>query len=100
MVIILNLVQYETLLKNVTNLITKCDSNFITKCDNNLLQNMLHFLLQFSAVLLQNVTFITKCVDTSLFSKRVNINFELLMPVSRNPKVSPGNVMEHPDCKI
>lgn len=48
-----HIVHYGTLLQNVTNIITKCDSYFITKCFKGLLQN--------ATVLFQNATFITKC---------------------------------------
>ena len=54
MVLVSYLVDYDTLLQNVTNIITKCDIYFITKCDKSLLQNMSGFLLQ-------NASFITKC---------------------------------------
>lgn len=47
-----HIVHYGTLLQNVTNIITKCDSYFITKCVKGLLQN--------ATVLFQNATFITK----------------------------------------
>ena len=40
-------------------------TNFITKCDKCLLQNASAFLVQNATVLLQNATFITKCVSTS-----------------------------------
>ena len=33
------LIHYDSLLQNVTDVITKCDSYFITKCDISLLQN-------------------------------------------------------------
>ena len=39
------LVFYDTLLKNVTHVITKCDSDFLTKYNKVLLQNALGFLL-------------------------------------------------------
>ena len=51
---VLYLIHYDSLLKNATYIITKCESYFITKCDRNLLQNALGFLLQ-------NTTFITNC---------------------------------------
>ena len=53
MVVISNLVQYDNLLKNETDIITNCDSYFITKCNESLLQNVM--------VLLQNTTVVTKC---------------------------------------
>ena len=43
------LIHYDTLLQNVTDIITKC-----TKCDKGLLQNAIGFLLQNATVLLQN----------------------------------------------
>ena len=49
------LVFYDTLLKNVTHVITKRDSDFLTKCNEALLQNAWGFLLQNATVLLQNV---------------------------------------------
>ena len=68
-----NLVHYDTLLQNVTYIITKYDSYFIVKCDKSLLQNAPGFLLQNATVLLekkqllqnalillQNTTVITK----------------------------------------
>ena len=48
------LIHYDTLLQNVTDIITKSDSYFITKCDKSLLQNA-------SGLLLQSATVITKC---------------------------------------
>ena len=62
-----NLIRYDNLLQNATNVITKCDSYFITKRDRSLLQNASFFyykmrqLLQNAAILLQNATVITKC---------------------------------------
>ena len=47
-------IYYDTLLQNMTDIITKCDSYFLTKCDRSLSQNA-------SGVLLQNVTVIKKC---------------------------------------
>ena len=58
---VLYLIHYDSLLKNATYIITKCESYFITKCDRNLLQNALGFLLQNATVLLQSATVITKC---------------------------------------
>ena len=68
------LVHHDTLLQNVTDNTTKCDSCFITKCDKSLLQNVAGFLLRNATVLLQNTavlqntsilllnaTVITKC---------------------------------------
>ena len=46
-------IHYDSLLKNATDIITKCGHYFITKCERSLLQNMLGFLLQ-------NATVITK----------------------------------------
>ena len=56
-----DLIRYDSLLQNATDVITKCDSYFITKCDKSLLQNALGFLLQNAKVLLQNATVIRKC---------------------------------------
>ena len=46
----------DSLLQNVTDIITKCDSYFITKCDRSFLQNASGFLLQNVTILLQNAT--------------------------------------------
>ena len=56
-----HLIRYDSLLQNVTDIITKCDSYFITNCDICLLQNASGFLLQNATVLWQNSTVITKC---------------------------------------
>ena len=55
------LINYDSLLQNATDIITKCDSYFITKCDRSLLQNASAFLLQNATVLLQNTKVITNC---------------------------------------
>ena len=55
------LICYDSLLQNVTDIITKCDSYFITNCDRSLLQSASGFLLQNATVLLQNATVITNC---------------------------------------
>ena len=57
----LYLIDYDSLLQNVTYIITKCGSYFITKCDISLLQNVSGFLLQDTTILLQNATVITQC---------------------------------------
>ena len=44
-VTISDLIRYDRLLQNATDVITKCDSYFITKCDRSLLQNASGFLL-------------------------------------------------------
>ena len=56
-----HMIHFDTLLQNVTDIITKCDSYFITKCDRNFLQNVSSFLLQNTTILLQNAIFIIKC---------------------------------------
>ena len=56
-----HLIHYGTLLQNVTDIITKCDSYFITKCDKSLLQNASGFLSQNATILLPNATVIIKC---------------------------------------
>ena len=63
-----DLICYDSLLQNATDVITKCDSYFITKRDRSLLQNASAFLLQNATVLFQNATIllqnaavITKC---------------------------------------
>ena len=58
-----HLIRYDSLLQNVTDIITKCDNCFITNCDICLLQNASGFLLQNATVLWQNPTVITKCDD-------------------------------------
>ena len=63
MVVVSYLVHYDTLLQNVTDIAIKCDGFVITKFEKSLLQNASFFLLQNTIVLLQNVTFITKCVS-------------------------------------
>ena len=62
------MIHYDTLLKNATDIVAKCDISFITKCDRSLLLNASGFLLQNATVLLQNMAvvakwgnFITKC---------------------------------------
>ena len=57
----LYLIDYDSLLQNVTYIITKCGSFFITKCDISLSQYMSGFLLEDTTVLLQNATVITQC---------------------------------------
>ena len=66
MVVFLYFVHYNTLLQNVTGIITICDSYFIKKCDKSLLQNGSAFLVQNATVLLQNVTVYAKCSDRYL----------------------------------
>ena len=56
-----DLICYDSLLQNATDVIAKCDNYFITKRDRILLQNASGFLLQNATVLLQNATVITKC---------------------------------------
>ena len=74
------LFHYVTLLKNVTDIITKCDSYFITKCGKSSLQNVSGFLLQNATVLLQNATVTPKCHVYYKMSQymRVYHNFEML----------------------
>ena len=55
------MIHYETLLENVTDIITKCDNYFITKCDRIFQQNVSGFLLQNATVILQNAAIITNC---------------------------------------
>ena len=56
-----DLIRYDSLLQNVADVITKCDSYFITKRNRSLLQNTSGFLSKNATVLLQNVIVITKC---------------------------------------
>ena len=70
MVVFLYFVHYNTLLQNVTGIITICDSYFIKKCDKSLLQNGSAFLVQNATVLLQNVIVITKCDVYAKYSDR------------------------------
>ena len=51
-VTVLYLIHYDSLLQNVTGIITRCGSYFILKCDRSLLQNASGFLLQNATVLL------------------------------------------------
>ena len=54
---VLYLVDYNTLLQNATDVITKCDNYFIEKCGKSLLQVVLAFSLQnATTILLQNTT--------------------------------------------
>ena len=48
------LINYDSLLQNATDIITKCENFFFTKCDRCVLQNA-------SDVLLQNAPVIAKC---------------------------------------
>ena len=57
------LIHCDTLLLNVTDIITKCDSYFIIKCNKSVLQNVSGLLLQNAIVLLQNTTVVTNCDD-------------------------------------
>ena len=68
------MIHYDSLLKNATDIITKCNSYFITKCDRSLLKNALGFLLQNATVLLRNATVITNCDNfiTKLLKKEKN----------------------------
>ena len=59
----------DSLLKNATDVIKKCDSYFIIKCDKNLLQNTSGFLLQNATVLLQNASVFTKCDECDIYYK-------------------------------
>ena len=61
MVTVSYLVHYDTLLQNVTDIITKCDGYFITKFYESLLQNASGFLLQNATVIANCVDFISKC---------------------------------------
>ena len=45
----------DSLLQNVTDIITKCDNYFITKCDRSVLQNASGFLLQSATFLLTSL---------------------------------------------
>ena len=53
------LINYDSLLQNATDIITKCDSYFITKCDRSLLQN--------ATILLQNTALIINCDSTYIY---------------------------------
>ena len=63
------LIRYDSLLQNVTDVITKCDSYFITKRDRSLLQNASGFyykmrqLLKNTTILLQNTIVTTKLLQ-------------------------------------
>ena len=58
-----DLICYDNVLQNATDVITKYNSYFITKCGRSLLQNVSGFLLKNATVLLQNATVIRKCDD-------------------------------------
>ena len=60
-VIVSYLIDYDTLLQNAIDIITKCDSYFITKGDRRLLKNPSDFLL--------HASFITNC---DYFIKKCN----------------------------
>ena len=62
-----DLIHYDSLLQNATNIITKCDNYFITKRDRSLLQNVLGFLLQNASVLLQNATILLQNATVHTF---------------------------------
>ena len=54
------MIHYDTLLKNATYIVAKCDISFITKCNRSLLLNASGFLLQNATVLLQNGAVVAK----------------------------------------
>ena len=58
-----DLICYDNVLQNATDVITKYNSYFVTKCSRSLLQNVSGFLLQNATVLLKNATVIRKCDD-------------------------------------
>ena len=64
-----DLIRYDSLLQNATDVITKCDICFITKRDRSLLQNASRFLLQNATILLQNATVITN-YDSTFFVQK------------------------------
>ena len=66
-----NLIHYDFLLKNATDIITKCDSYFITKCDTSVIQNV--------TVFLQNATVIKNCNKTIIV--QVKRKKEIYIPV-------------------
>ena len=83
-----DLIRYDSLLQNATDVITKCDSYFVTKHDRSVLQNLSGFLLQNAIVLLQNakmrqllqnITFITNCDSTILSLIMVSMVFDFLL---------------------
>ena len=55
------MINYDTVLQNATDIITKCNSYFITKCNRRLLQNAPGFLLQNATVITNCDSFIRKC---------------------------------------
>ena len=77
MVVVSNLVHYDTLLQNATRRL------FYYKCGKRLFQNEPAFLLQTAAVLLQNVTVIAKCDD---FIKKCN-NYHKMQRLLQNAPV-------------
>ena len=56
-----DLICYDSLLQNATDVITKCDSYFTTKRDRSLLKNASGFLLQNATAFTKCDDFITKC---------------------------------------
>ena len=56
-----DLICYDSLLQNATDVITKCDSYFTTKRDRSLLKNASRFLLQNATAFTKCDDFITKC---------------------------------------
>ena len=55
------LINYNSLLQNATDIITKCDSYFVTKYDRSLLQNASGFLVQNATVITNWDDFIIMC---------------------------------------
>ena len=64
------LIQYDSLLQNSTDIVTKCNSYFITKCYRSLLENESGFLLQNATIIINCDNFITKC-DSSYKMRRL-----------------------------
>ena len=82
------LIRYDSLLQNVTDVITKCDSYFITNYGRSLLQNASGFLLQNGTVLLQNAIVITKCDD---FMTKSDVYY-ILRQYSKREKTRRDNI--------
>ena len=95
MVVVSYLVHYDTLLQNVTDIITKGGSYFITNCDKSLLQNESAFLftkcdslitkmrqlLQNATILLQNMTIVTKC-DVYYEIRQCKVSSRIILVIS------------------
>ena len=74
------LIHYDSLLQNVTYIITKYDSYFITKGDISLLQKVSRLSLKNATVLLHNATFITN-YDSILIYLFIQIHLKIFCKI-------------------